>query len=88
MPDPIAALRQAAETVRAQIPQGELTRVSVERLLEAAEVVCAAEASRSSGSLEAAAAPRPSKRQEARERWARIARRNEEESRRPSTPPG
>lgn len=85
MPDLIAALHQAAETVRAQIPNGELTRASVERLLEAAEAVCAKEADRLSGSTEAAATSRPSKRQQARERWARIARRNEEESRGPST---
>jgi hypothetical protein len=75
MPDPIAALRQAAETVRTQIPKGELTRASVERLLETAEKVCA-EAHRSRST--AARAPSPvSRRQEAREKWAKIARQNQ-----------
>ena len=75
MPDPIAALRQAAETVRMQIPKGELTRASVERLLGAAEAVCA-EAHRSRST--AARAPSPvSRRQEAREKWAKIARQNQ-----------
>jgi hypothetical protein len=75
MPDPIAALRQAAETVRDQIPKGELTRASVERLLEAAEAVCA-DASRPRSTP--ARMPSPaSRRQEAREKWARIARQNQ-----------
>jgi hypothetical protein len=75
MPDPIAALRQAAETVRTQIPKGELTRASVERLLEAAEAVCA-DASRPHS--KAARAPSPaSRRQKAREKWAKIARQNQ-----------
>lgn len=80
MPNPaIAPLRHAIETVRAQIPKGELTRESVERLLEAAEAVCAAEASRSE---EAQPVLRVSKRQEDRLKWARIAERNAEEHRR------
>jgi hypothetical protein len=84
-PDPLAALRQAAEAVRAQIPAGELTRASVERLLQAAEAVCAAAAKASSSSRggERDAAPRAGnggKRQEARRRWAEIARRNAEEA--------
>ena len=37
MPDALAALRQATEAVRAQIPTGGLTLASVERLLQAAE---------------------------------------------------
>ena len=81
-PDTLAALRQAAEAVRTQIPAGELTRASVERLLQAAEAVCAAaaaEASSSPGRESDAAASRAgtaSKRQEARRWWAEIARRN------------
>jgi hypothetical protein len=83
-PDTLAALRQAAEAVRAQIPAGELTRASVERLLQAAEAACAAaEASSSSHGVESdAAALRAGtggKRQEARRRWAEIARRNAKE---------
>ena len=86
-PDTLAALRQAAEAVRAQIPAGELTRASVERLLQAAEAVCAsaaaAEASSSSHGVESdAAALRAGtggKRQEARRRWAEIARQNAKE---------
>ena len=74
--EPITALRQAIETVRAQIPKGELTRGSVERLLEAAEAVCA-------GAPDRPSRPKPtssrrSKRQETRARWAEIARQNEE----------
>jgi hypothetical protein len=80
MPDTLAALRQAAEAVRAQIPAGELTRASVERLLQAAEAVCAAaEASSSPGRESDTGPPRAStskKRQEARQRWAEIARQN------------
>jgi hypothetical protein len=83
-PDILAALRQAAEAVRTQIPTGGLTVASVERLLQAAEAVCAAAAeagsSRGKGSD---AAPRAStsgsKRQEARQRWAEIARQNARE---------
>ena len=80
-PDTLAALRQAAEAVRTQIPTGGLTRASVERLLQAAEAVCAEEAS-SSPSRDSHAAPRVrinSKRQEARRRWAEIARQNAKE---------
>lgn len=69
------------ETVRAQIPKGELTRESVERLLEAAEAVCAAEQDHSEG-VEHQAGVRLSKRQEDRLKWARIAERNAEEHRR------
>jgi hypothetical protein len=82
-PDTLAALRQATEDVRTQIPTGGLTRASVERLLQAAEAACtaAAEASSSQG-RESHAAPRAStsnKRQEARRRWAEIARQNAKE---------
>lgn len=80
MPDATTTLRQAVETVRAQIPKGELTLASVERLLKAAEAVCAETV---------AAAPRPaskpspqtSKRQEERKKWAKIAKQNEKEAR-------
>ena len=81
-PDTLAALRQAAEAVRTQIPTGGLTRASVERLLQAAEAACAAAAEASSsrgGESSDDAAPRAgtgNKRQEARRRWAEIARRN------------
>ena len=80
-PDTLATLRQAAEAVRTQIPTGGLTRASVERLLQAAEAVCAEEASSSRG-RGSDAAPRAginSKRQEARRRWAEIARQNAKE---------
>jgi spore cortex formation protein SpoVR/YcgB (stage V sporulation) len=79
MPEPITALRQAIETVRAQIPKGELTRGSVERLLEAAEAVCAGTPDRSSRPLKAPSS-RLSKRQETRARWAEIARQNEKDT--------
>jgi hypothetical protein len=82
-PDTLAALRQAVEAVRTQIPTGGLTRASVERLLQAAEAVCAAAAAEASssrgGESSDDAAPRAgtgNKRQEARRRWAEIARRN------------
>ena len=81
-PDTLAALRQAAKAVRTQIPAGELTRASVERLLQAAEAVCAEEASSSPDRGSDAAASRAgtgSKRQEARRRWAEIARQNAKE---------
>jgi hypothetical protein len=84
MPDALAALRQAADAVRTQIPTGGLTRASVERLLQAAEAVCATpEASSSPGRESDYAAPRVgtgSKRQEARRRWAEIARQNAQEA--------
>jgi hypothetical protein len=81
MPEPITALRHAIATVRAQIPKGELTRQSVERLLAAAEAVCAAKMGPSAGT-ETKPAPRRSQRQEARERWAEIARRNAQKQQR------
>jgi hypothetical protein len=80
MPDALAALRQAAEAVRAQIPTGGLTLASVERLLQAAEAVGAAAASSSPDRVNTA--PRRasiSKREEARQRWAEIARQNAQE---------
>ena len=82
MPDALAALRQAAEAVRAQIPTGGLTLASVEHLLQAAEAVGAAAAATSSPDGKGNPAPRraySSKRQEARQRWAEIARRNAQE---------
>jgi hypothetical protein len=84
MPEPtIATLRQAIETIRAQIPKGELTRQSVERLLAAAEAVCDAGDGRPDD-IESPDAPRLSKRQEERLRWAKIARQNAREQRRSS----
>jgi hypothetical protein len=85
MPDALAALRQAADAVRTQIPTGGLTRASVERLLQAAEAVCATpEASSSPGRESDYAAPRAGtgskRRQEARRRWAEIARQNAQEA--------
>ena len=85
MPDALAALRQAAEAVRAQIPTGGLTLASVERLLQAAEAVGAAAAANSSPDRKGSTAPlsrraSSSKRQEARQRWAEIARRNAQEA--------
>jgi hypothetical protein len=86
MPDALAALRQAAEAVRAQIPTGGLTLGSVERLLQAAEAVgAAAAAASSSPDRQGSTAPpsrraSSSKRQEARQRWAEIARRNAQEA--------
>jgi hypothetical protein len=82
--DTLAALRQAAAAVRTQIPTGGLTVASVERLLPAAEAVCAAAAEPGSSRGKASnAAPRAGtggKRQEARRRWAEIARRNAQET--------
>lgn len=75
MPDAIAALRQAAEVVRTQIPTGSLTVASVKTLLEAAEMVCEG-ASLPPARKSAASAARQAKRQEARQRWARIAQEN------------
>ena len=83
MPDPLAALRQAAEAVRAQIPKGELTLASVERLLQAAEAVCAEAGPARAG--EDRASPQASRRQEARRKWAQIARQNAKESRQAPT---
>jgi hypothetical protein len=87
-PDLLDALREAVEAVRGQIPAGELTVGSVERLLRAADAVLAeASAPRREGS--GAARPvnqRPaagSKRQQAREKWARIARQNATEVQQP-----
>ena len=57
--------------VRAQIPRGELSLASVERLLEAAEAVCAASPqlrqSPPRSSMQTA------RRKAVREKWARIA---------------
>jgi uncharacterized MAPEG superfamily protein len=84
MPDALAALRQATEAVRAQIPTGGLTLASVERLLQAAEAVGAAAAASSSPGRKDNTAPpsraSSSKRQQARQRWAEIARQNAQEA--------
>jgi hypothetical protein len=84
MPNATAVLRQAVETVRAQIPKGELTLASVERLLKAAEAVCTETAPAPQATIKPS--PQTSKRQEERKKWARIAKQNEKESR--STPLG
>lgn len=80
MPDATTVLRQAVETVRAQIPKGELTLASVERLLKAAEAVCA-EPTPVAAPVAVKPSPQTSKRQEERKKWARIAKQNEKESR-------
>ena len=80
MPDAVTALREAIETVRAQIPKGELTLASVKHLLNAAETVCADQEAaaplRARGPSAQAA-----RRQEERRKWARIAKEAERESR-------
>lgn len=87
LPEATAALRRAVETVRAQIPKGELTLASVERLLKAAEAVCA-EPEPAPAPVRATAAIKPSpqvtKRQEERRKWAKIAKQNERDDQ--STP--
>ncbi len=80
MPDATAALRQAIEVVRAQIPKGELTLASVQRLLESAEFVCQDREQAASLPRQ----PRPPARQslkrlEERRKWARIAKEAERE---------
>ncbi|MFZ1430173.1 MAG: hypothetical protein WAS21_25790 [Geminicoccaceae bacterium] len=84
MPDATTILRQAVETVRAQIPKGELTLASVERLLKAAEAVCA-ETVPAAPQTASKPSPQTSKRQEERKKWARIAKQNEKEARSTST---
>jgi hypothetical protein len=83
-PDLLDALREAVEAVRDQIPAGQLTVGSVERLLRAADAVLTdASVPRrraAAGSLAA------SKRAQAREKWARIARQNATEPQDPSSP--
>ena len=74
MPDHLAALHQAVAAIRAQIPKGELTLGSVERLLQEAEAVYAEANPPEAGAAKIA---RPTKQQEARKRWAKIARHNE-----------
>lgn len=82
MPDAVTALREAIETVRAQIPRGELTVTSVRQLLDTAEAVCVTQEAAPLG------APRvrnPSaqaaRRQEERRKWARIAKEAERDGR-------
>lgn len=82
MPDSIAKLRQAVQAVRTQMPAGELTRASVERLLDAAEAVCAGAGS--PDTVARTGAPRENKRQEARRKWAQIAQQNAGEEREPT----
>lgn len=74
MPDSIAALRQAADAVRSQIPTGGLTLASVKELLAAADAVCV-ESSRPAP-RRAQSSARQAKRQAARNRWAKIAEEN------------
>jgi len=80
MPDATTILRQAVDTVRAQIPKGELTLASVERLLKAAEAVCA-ETVPTAPPPSIKPSAQTSKRQEERKKWARIAKQNEKEAR-------
>ena len=89
MPDATSALRQAIDTVRAQIPKGELTVASVKRLLETAEAVCRTQEA-AAAARPAPASPRPaasrqsSRRLEERRKWARIAKEAEREARAPA----
>ena len=87
MLDPVAALREAIEVVRAQIPKGELTVASVQRLLETAERVCRRSAAPVSGPPRSPSA-QSSKRLEERRKWARIAKEAERELRGTSVPAG
>jgi hypothetical protein len=82
LPEATVALRRAVETVRAQIPKGELTLASVERLLKAAEAVCAEPEPAPEPVRRAQTRPSPqvSKRQEERRKWAKIAKQNEREA--------
>jgi hypothetical protein len=82
MPDAIAALRQAIEVVRAQIPKGELTLASVQRLLETAEMVCQGQERIGPVPPSPRQPTRQStKRLEERRKWARIAKEAEREAR-------
>jgi hypothetical protein len=83
MPDAVTALREAIETVRAQIPKGELTLASVRHLLDTAETVCAAGEAASGAPPDRARNPsaQAARRQEERRKWARIAKEAERESR-------
>ncbi len=82
MPGATAALRQAVEVVRAQIPKGELTLASVQRLLEAAEEVCQEAIPASPAPSQPRQPARQSlKRLEERREWARIAKEAEREAR-------
>jgi hypothetical protein len=81
MPDATAALRQAIEVVRAQIPKGELTLASVQRLLETAERICQDEEMATGLPSQPRSPARQSlKRQEERRKWARIAKEAEREA--------
>jgi hypothetical protein len=87
-PDLLESLRESVEAVRSQIPAGQLTVGSVERLLRAADAVLA---DASAPRREGGGTPQPvgkspvagSKRQQAREKWARIARQNATELQQP-----
>jgi hypothetical protein len=86
-PDLLDALREAVEAVRGQIPARELTVAGVEQLLRAADAVLAEAGapSREAGGTSRPVGTRPvvgSKRQQAREKWARIARQNATETQR------
>ncbi|MFO1048749.1 MAG: hypothetical protein U1E52_12730 [Geminicoccaceae bacterium] len=82
MPDAVTALREAIETVRAQIPRGELTVTSVRHLLDTAEAVCVTQ---EAAPLTTPRARNPSaqaaRRQEERRKWARIAKEAERDGR-------
>jgi hypothetical protein len=79
LPETTDALRRAVEIVRAQIPKGELTLASVERLLKAAEAVCA-EPEPVVKERTVKPSPQVTKRQEERRKWAKIAKQNEREA--------
>ena len=85
MPNAIADLRQAVEVVRAQIPKGELTLASVQRLLEAAEAVCQHQEQPAEAPVRSPRQParQSIKRQEERRKWARIAKEAEREAHAP-----
>ncbi|MGD9511999.1 MAG: hypothetical protein AB7O95_09075 [Geminicoccaceae bacterium] len=81
MLDAVAALREAVETVRAQIPKGELTVASVQRLLETAERVCQTQDAPPAPRSPRAQSGQSAKRLEERRKWARIAKEAEREAR-------
>lgn len=89
MLDAVAALREAIETVRAQIPKGELTVASVQRLLETAERVCQTQEAPATSAPRASRAQsgQAAKRLEERRKWARIAKEAEREARTGSSAP-
>lgn len=81
MPDAVADLRQAIEVVRSQIPKGELTLTSVQRLLETAQTICHGHENLGPTPAQPRQPARQStKRLEERRKWARIAKEAEREA--------